>query len=210
MEVPSLHVTDVFGAGSEASVLFDVVDAVPPRVGFARDIVDAVLARPGATETPVDISGSVKADDACDPNARIVSDLVPRLPLGLSDVSVLARDAAGNESQGHLQVRVVYDFEGFLPPLYNGGVYAVGRTIAVTFRLKAADGAPVSTAVARLEIFRTALGTQTSVPLTAATFHFTDDLYLSNLSTQGLAPGSYVIRGVLDDGTAHDVAIRLQ
>ena len=40
--------------------------------------------------------------------------------------------------------------------------------------------------------------------------HFIDDLYLNNFSTQGLAPGSYVIRGVLDDGTTHDVAIRLK
>jgi hypothetical protein len=117
-----------------------------------------------------------------------------------------------------------YVFTGYLPPVNPDGtsIFRRRRAIPLRFRLGDCAGAVVPDAVARLRVFFHAGGIVgdeiEEVESLAASndgdrFRFDPvaGQYIYNLDTLPLAPGnSYLLRTILDDGTAHDVVVSIQ
>jgi probable HAF family extracellular repeat protein len=105
-----------------------------------------------------------------------------------------------------------YDFVGFLPPIPSDGtgVFKAGRTIPVKIRVASASGAPVTGATASLRVFDVSQGTLREVAGAALRYDATAALYVLHMSTAALAPGAYLLRVELDDGSAHEVRITLR
>lgn len=120
-------------------------------------------------------------------------------------------------------VDAVYGFVGFLPPVRNDGssLFRAGRTVPVKFQLNAVDGTLVTNAVARLQVHKitdAVLGSEEEITPVASggnpddLFRFDPDAgqYVYVLDTSGFTPGTYRLRAVLDDGTAHEVQVSVR
>jgi hypothetical protein len=120
-------------------------------------------------------------------------------------------------SSSTLTQQVSYKFGGFLPPLGNGLVFAVNRTIPIKFTLSDANGNAITSlgAVASLQIqaldahgnpvgspFNPTAAGDTGLSNGGGQFSF-------NWQTKGLGAGSYEIVLTLADGTAHTKTIQL-
>jgi putative metal-binding protein len=115
-----------------------------------------------------------------------------------------------------------FAFSGYLSPVRadGSGIYQAGRTIPFKFRLTTCSGMVVNTATATIEVIpysSTIVGTtQVEVPMvkasvgTAYQYDAKANLYIFNLGTRGLVPGSYIARTRISDGSIHDVIISLR
>jgi len=126
----------------------------------------------------------------------------------------LDNDCDGETDEG-------YVFGGYLQPLNADGtsIFRSNSVIPLKFRLSDCSDAPVTAAVATLEVHFYAdgvVGTELENVSPAGRAN-TDNLYrfdtktqqfIYNLSTRSLAPNtSYLLRTVLDDGSVHDVVV---
>ncbi len=138
------------------------------------------------------------------------------LELMISDGEDYAFDNVG--------ISVVYsspnpDF--FLPPIENNRVFKLGSTIPVKFQLTNINGTYISTAVARILLQQYSANVPVGNPIDATStigadtgnffrYDGTGNLYIYNLSAQGLSVGTWQIKVVLDDGTTKTVFIGLK
>ena len=116
-------------------------------------------------------------------------------------------------------VGVAYTMTGVLQPLRADGVttFKAGQTVPVKFQLTGAS-AGVTDAVVRLYVAKVSnavIGEETAAGSTSnATegnlFRYADGLYIFNLSTAGMAPGTYQLRIDAGDGVPHVVTISLR
>jgi hypothetical protein len=174
-----LTVTDASGLQARAETLVTVKDGVPPALRLARDRLTVIQPTASATGARVDLTHIAFAVDVCDANPHISNDAPVLFPIGETRVTFTAADHSGNSSTKQLDVRVVYEFEGFGPPLERGDtdddrdrdddrgreeggrggkrgdapVFRSGSTIPVTFRVRAGDGTVVRNAVAELAVY---------------------------------------------------------
>jgi hypothetical protein len=136
--------------------------------------------------------------------------------------TVDASDKAGNAGRMTATYRVVYAFGGFLPPLHDTSKpIRLGSTIPVKFRLADAAGAQVSAAHVRLQRQQFSNGepvgdpidvTEDNTPDSGEVFRFdaAEGQYIYNWSTKGLAPGSWQISVLMDDGTNRSILLSLK
>jgi hypothetical protein len=105
---------------------------------------------------------------------------------------------------------VQYAFSGFQPPLSNGLVFAVNRTIPIKFQLSDYNGNAITSlsAVTSLQIFNSQ-GADVLGGKGLAGLSVNGSTYSYNWQTKSLPAGSYTISVTLADGTTHSKTIQL-
>jgi hypothetical protein len=151
--------------------------------------------------------------------------------VGTYQVIYRVTDAAGNAATATRTVKVVYKFDGFLPPIggadATGGNYAqpvktfkLGSTIPVKFKISC-GGAAVKDGAHTLQVIKynnatTAAEPIDATPTDAATtgnqFRLTGDEWHFNLDTKatGMSVGTWQLKATLSDGSSHTVWIALK
>jgi Bacterial surface protein, Ig-like domain/HYR domain/Domain of unknown function DUF11 len=147
----------------------NVVDTTPPSIDCPTIPVVELLA-PNSTDTTKIVNYTVVATDACS-SASVVAVPPPGsvFPLGDTQVSITATDAAGNSSVCTFTVSVHYNYSGFFPPVANPptvNVVKAGRAVPVKFSLSGDKGLDIFAAG-----FPQTVGTacDTSAPLSDVT-----------------------------------------
>ncbi len=126
-----------------------------------------------------------------------------------------------DELEARVQVNVVYGFAGVLPPLESAGAAALklGSTVPVRFRLVDARDASITDAEVRIFVAKVSDGVAEQFSEAVSTvaqqgnvarYDTEEALYIFNLSTRGLTPGTYRILIDPGDGTQHMVDISLR
>ncbi|MBU4340311.1 MAG: PxKF domain-containing protein [Euryarchaeota archaeon] len=163
------------------------------------------------------LSGVASATGTASNGSTIDTDTV-----GAKVFSVTATDYAGNNVTQTASYTIAYNFLGIQPPIRSDGssIFKLGSTIPVKFRVADANGNYVSTVVSNLthqkitdEIFgRIEESISTSAANDGNTFRYdiTDNLYIFNLGTSGMATGTYQLSINLDDGTVKIVRISIK
>jgi hypothetical protein len=140
--------------------------------------------------------------------------------VGWKTFTVTATDNQGNTSSTTTDYQVVYGWSGVLQPINADGssVFKAGSTVPVKFRLSDHTGALLCDGSATAWWARFSddvLGDETEAVSTAAAttgnlFRCEGEQHIFNLSTRGLAPGSYVLIIRLADGSAQQVIFSLK
>lgn len=197
----TVTITATDAAGNSASKTFSVTvrDTTAPAISLPADLVVtcAGLSPDGrgcVTSDDRQVTAwldQATASDIVDGDLEVDHILPALLPPGFTTVTFTATDAAGNTAQRTGRVQVVYDFDGFLPPLLgehqeerhhpahahphglNGSASIqqskAGRTIPIKFQLTCADGTLVATAVATMAVYKLVDGATGSVDTTDLT-----------------------------------------
>jgi len=219
-QVVSGSAVDLSGNVSEASVTLNI-DKTSPVItisGITDGATYTVDSVPAAGHTVMDaLSGVASEGDGfscADPTAP-----------GSCTYTVNATDLAGNPASMSVTYSVVtvsdYQFLGFLAPIGRDKPFKQGSTIPVKFRLTDIAGNPVPTALATISLQLFSGGTPVGVPIvpestsgadTDNRFRYSaeDDLYIFNLGTKALTPGTWQIIVALDDGTVETTFVSLK
>ena len=122
-------------------------------------------------------------------------------------------------AQETIRVGAAYTWSGYLQPINPDGssLFNAGQTVPVKFQLTGAS-AGVTNAVARLWVAKVTdnvVGTESKAGSTSAAteghlFRYSDGQYIFNLSTNGLATGTYQLRVDTGDGVPRLVNISLR
>lgn len=137
-------------------------------------------------------------------------------PSALPGPVQITADFNGVTQSLSLQVKVVYTFSGFFPPLENDGSsgFHAGRTLPVKFQLTAPDGSLVTNATATIQLYAggQAIPTSSKRENNGTQFRFDpgSGQYIYNLDTNGLASGTYMLQVSISDGSTHCVAFALE
>lgn len=123
------------------------------------------------------------------------------------------------------EVRVVYGFDGFDPPvgaeatcsLSPCHTFTFGDTAPMKFRLFDVNGTPVTSAVARISVEQVS-GTPPPTPpkdlgqgsRPTNQYRFDGQRYIFNLDSKVLSPGVWRAHTKLDDGTDHTVLLEFK
>jgi hypothetical protein len=215
---------DEFVAKTEARVR----DSIPP-------VIKLLGANPLTIECggPYADAGATATDDKDgDITSRIVVENNVDTPkVGTYQVIYRVTDAAGNAATATRTVKVVYKFDGFLPPIggadATGGsfdkpvrTFKLGSTIPVKFKISC-GGAAVKDGAHTLQVIKynsetTAAEPIDATPTDAATtgnqFKLTGDEWHFNLDTKatGMTTGTWQLKATLGDGSTHLVWIALK
>jgi hypothetical protein len=161
--------------------------------------------------TPVQSNGSVT-------EARYTNNSAAA---GTWNVSAIATNANGSVMRSWTW-KVIYHFDGFLPPIKTDGssVFKLGSIVPIKFQLHDANGNYITNAVARLnftKIFSTITGANlgpfaTETETTGDVFIYSNKshMYKYNLVTKKMSSGTWQIRVDLDDGSSNTVNISLK
>jgi hypothetical protein len=203
-------------------------DTVPPVLSIIGQ--NPVVAECGG---PYADAGATATDNKDgDITSRIqVENKVDTPKVGTYQVIYRVTDAAGNAATATRTVKVVYKFDGFLPPIggadATGGNYAqpvktfkLGSTIPVKFKISC-GGAAVKDGAHTLQVIKynnatTAAEPIDATPTDAATtgnqFRLTGDEWHFNLDTKatGMSVGTWQLKATLSDGSSHTVWIALK
>jgi hypothetical protein len=143
--------------------------------------------------------------------------------VGAKTYTVNASDNAGNIATKTVSYTVAYRFGGVLQPINADGssIFKAGSTVPVKFQVFDSSGAPVAAANATLtyaKISNSVIGSDVEAVSTAAAttgnafrYDTTGRQYIFNLSTKGLAQGSYRLTiHSLNDSQDYSVVISLK
>lgn len=201
-------------------------DTVPPTISHgtinARNLLHAAPVRfdYSATDAGVGVLGVTSTLDGAPilPGAEIDFN-VP----GDHTVIITAADRVGNATSATVKFNVGYQFGGFLPPIQGGGsgMYRLGRTLPVKFKLTDANDHYVSTAVAKLVVEDLRGGMIDTVPAarpattaksSVRSFRYdaSANQYIYNFDTDGLTAAKWQIKIELDDGNSYAVPVSLK
>jgi hypothetical protein len=216
----------------------------------ASKALDSFLARAGDTTVPaITLLGANPVTIECggayadagatatdnkdgDITARIVVENNVDTPkAGTYQVIYRVTDAAGNAATATRTVKVVYKFDGFLPPIGGadamGGTYdkpvktfKLGSTIPVKFQISC-GGTAVKAGVHTLQVIKynnatTAAEPIDATPTDAATtgnqFKLAGDDWHFNLDTKatGMSVGTWQLKATLSDGSTHTVWVAVK
>jgi endonuclease G len=133
--------------------------------------------------------------------------------------SVSVTDSLGGHAEQSVSVGVGYLWSGVLSPVQEGGVYKIGRTLPIKFRLTG-PSAGLTNAVAHLWIAKISDGVagqeieadSTSAATADNLFRYdaSEGQYILNWSVRGYTPGTYQLRIDLGDGVLRTVTIGLK
>jgi hypothetical protein len=197
--------TDTSGNSASATQSVTVVDTTPPELSVPDDITvtaDGPL-------TQIDI-GAASATDIFPVSVSNDAPSAGYAP-GITRVTWRATDANGNVSTKVQTIRVEYAFAGFASPTVDGAVYKLNRAVPIKFQLFYADGSPVLTATATIQLQLLASGEPSGEVIDGGSpgsansgnvFRLADDTYIFNLSTKGLEKGVYRLLVAVDDASA--------
>lgn len=145
--------------------------------------------------------------------------LIDTTTVGIKTYTVKAVDAAGNEAEKTVTYHVNYIFSGILPSI-DGEAFKLGSVIPVKFRLQDTAGNFINNATAELFTANVsnggAQGDQPAVSTSRAVEgnifrdDSSDNQYIFNLDTKGLAAGLWQLSIVLDDGTTRNGIVSLE
>ena len=207
-------------AGNETIVTstYEVVDVTSPTVSSPHEGIEYKLGEPvEALFTCTDeVGGSGLA--TCGGPATLDTSSI-----GAKSFDVTTTDVAGNTRTEAVPYRVVYAYGEIREPINLDGssVFKGGSTVPVKFRITDFDGQPVTAATATLSTVRSynTDGLQLDAEQEATTqgaantdnlFRPSDGQYVYNLSTRGMAPGSYQLFIRLDDGKQYSAVFSLR
>lgn len=172
------------------------------------------------------VSASYNCADSASGVASCVGSVPNGSPINMSSVgtksfTVTATDVAANISNPKVvNYNIGYHFGGFLPPVEadGSGIYKLGRTLPIKFKLADTNGNLVSTAVAHLVVTNVQNGIVGTNPVDLATstkdtgnfFRYADSQYIYNFDTSQLTTGTWQLQAVLDDGNNYNVLISLR
>ncbi len=216
----TLTVNDGKGGTAADAVVVTVDDPTPPTLTLSTNIVTVTFPTATMIGASVDLSGVATATDVCDSTVTVSHDAPDLFPRGPTVVTFTAANDNGNFIQDTLIVQVVYEFDGFLPPIETDGlsIFKSGRTLPIKFQLTAADGTLITDATANLAVFQIIdENTLQAVEFGASgssnignLFRFDEDQYIYDLSTRGFSPGAYLRVVSLNDGTAYSVQVSIR
>jgi hypothetical protein len=115
----------------------------------------------------------------------------------------------------------VYNFGGFLPPVGLDRPFKLGSAIPVKFLLSDDAGNAIATAVATLSLQQISGVAPPGEAIEEASvnkadsgnefrYSASDELYVFNLNTKRLSPGTWLLTVALDDGTIESALIALK
>jgi hypothetical protein len=206
-------VEDVLGNVSPAGSLDVQVDATAPGLS---------LTCPAAVLLNAPASASFTASDAHSGLASPASGTVAIATntVGPKTTTVTATDNVGKTTTRTCTTQVQYLYGGLQQPVNadDSSVFRLGSTVPLRFRLTANGAAPVSGAIARVELQKVSAvpegileAVSTSAATTGNLFRETaPGEYMFNLATRGLTTGTWSVRVVLDDGTVYVTKIGLR
>jgi hypothetical protein len=139
--------------------------------------------------------------------------------VNLFTYTVTASDRAGNIATSTVTYRVAYDFGGFIAPVTLAKSFKKGSTIPVKFTLTDGCGSSVTSAIASLTLQFISGQIASGDPIDAASnvpdsgnifrYSGSDGIYIYNLATNDLVPGSYLATVTTDDGVARTVTMQI-
>jgi hypothetical protein len=101
-----------------------------------------------------------------------------------------------------------YTFSGFLPPLNKNLAFASGRTVPIKFQLTDLSGNFISSP-SDVTTLAAVYPDGSTHAISGLRYNATDNQFIANWSTKGLAAGAYTISLSLLDGTTHTVTVQL-
>ncbi|MFN3647934.1 MAG: HYR domain-containing protein [Armatimonadota bacterium] len=211
----SYYAEDDAGNRADGSFTVTVQDTTPPAIAAQADLTATATANNGAqvffTPSAVDLVDPEASVNAAPPSGSW-------FPVGTTEVTITARDDAGNVATRTFNVRVTYAWSGVLQPINGPGspvsVFKQGSTIPVKFQIPG-----ITNAVAKLYVARvgdTLSGEEEAVSTAAADsgnqfrYDSTNSQYIFNLSTKSLQAGLYRLRIDLGDGVERTVNVSLR
>jgi hypothetical protein len=160
------------------------------------------------------------ASDSLSGLASDATGTVDTRAVGSKTQTITATDKAGNIVTKTITYCVVYNFGGILQPLVEGATYKAGSTIPMKFQLKDDAGAFISDAIATITYSKVSnnvagsevVAVSTGAASTGNQFRYdsTANQYIFNLSTKGIAAGTYQVSITLNDGTTKTVRFSLK
>jgi hypothetical protein len=144
----TLSVADSFGLVAEATLNVTVTpETTPPVITCPSNVV--VTLPPDSMGSGMAVNyPAPTATDNCTASPIITTSKASGsiFPVGVTTVNVMARDAANNQATCGFTVTVLYNFDGFFPPIDNApavNVVNAGRAIPVKFSLGGNKGVDV-------------------------------------------------------------------
>ena len=210
--------TDRAGNVTTVTSSYEVVDVTAPTVSSPHSRIEYKLGQP------------VEAQFACtdeDGGSGLATCTGPATldtsSTGAKSFEVTTTDAAGNSRTATFEYRVVYAYGEIREPINADGssVFKAGSTVPVKFGITDFAGQSVTGAVATLSTVRSYntdglhLGEEQEATTqgnanTGNLFRPSDGQYVYNLSTKGMAPGSYQLFIRLDDGKEYTAVFSLR
>lgn len=203
---------DASGNTAAATQVVTIVDTTPPVLAAPADKVFIV-------GQPINLGVPAAADIFL---VSVTNDAPALFPMGTTLVTWTAMDSSGNASTATQKITVKYAFGGILQPINGDGssLFKAGSTVPVKFQLKDANNNNISTATASLKYAKISIGAigsdveavSTAASTSGSLFRYdaSSGQYIFNLSTKGLAAGTYRLTVTLDDGMAYSVQISLK
>jgi hypothetical protein len=208
------------GPQSVAAFTVHVVDTLGPIfTGIPDDIRAPATATGGAVVTYLPPAATDQVD-----GSRAVTCAPPSgstFYFGTTVVTCTSSDTRENMSSASFDVRVPYEWSGYLQPINANGssVFKLGRTVPVKFQLTGFS-ACINDLVARLtlrKVASTVMGTSieavsTSAATTGNLFRYdaSSRQYIFNLSTSNLSTGTWELSVDMGDGESRTIRISLR
>ncbi len=214
----SVTATDRAGNATTVTSTYEVVDVTAPTVSSPHGGVEYKLGQPvEALFACTDEDGGSGLAACAGPATLDTSSI------GTRSFEVTATDRAGNIRTETISYRVVYAYGEIRQPINADGssVFKAGSTVPVKFRVTDFAGQPITAATATLSTVRSygTDGLQLDAEQEASTqgganvdnlFRPSAGQYVYNLSTRGMAPGSYQLFIRLDDGKQYTAVFSLR
>jgi hypothetical protein len=210
--------TDRSGNVSTVTRTYEVVDVTAPTVSSPHSGIEYKLGEPVAAMFACTDEDGGSGLATCTGPATLDTSSI-----GAKSFDVTTTDAAGNSRTQSFGYRVVYAYGEIREPINRDGssVFKAGSTVPVKFRITDFAGQPVTTATATLSTVRSyntdglnlEVEQEATTQVAATTgnlFRPSEGQYIYNLSTRGMAPGSYQLFIRLDDGKQYTAVFSLR
>ena len=191
-----------------------ITDIEPPVISIIAPTGDHLFNSQAQVQfTATDALSGVATTSAKLNGAPVINgQIVTLTQAGINTLEVMAMDNEGNSATATSTFRVNYVTNGFLAPIKadGTGVYNQGRTLPIKFELRDANNAIVPSVFTQLyvaKISNSVVGTDEIALSTSAAdignqfrYDSSGHVYIFNLSTSTMSPGTWQVKAVLDSG----------
>ena len=210
--------TDRAGNVTTVTSSYEVVDVTAPTVSSHHGGIEYKLGQPVEAQFACTDEAGGSGLASCAGPATLDTSSV-----GTKTFEVATTDVAGNRRTERISYEVIYAYGEIREPINADGssVFKAGSTVPVKFRITDFAGEPVTGALATLSTVRSydteglhldqeQEATTQGNATTGNLFRPSDGQYVYNLSTRGMAPGSYQLFIRLDDGKQYTAVFSLR